>query len=77
MSSNFIKKNCLQKLQAAEKWNWWDRLVGENTEMIGSDESVMYLGSRCKARSYLYHQLLHYKYRLLLKVTQFFLYDMI
>jgi hypothetical protein len=50
---------------AEKRWSWWNR----NTALRGGGkDTVLKLGSTCRRRSELYHHLLHYKFRLLLKI---------
>ena len=51
---------------AAKQWKWWSRNVP--IALQGGRDTVLPLGTTCKTRSTLYHHLLHYKFRLLLKV---------
>ncbi len=52
---------------AAKRWKWWSRNVPMALQGSGND-TILPLGTTCKTRSTLYHHLLHYKFRLLLKV---------
>lgn len=54
------------KSMAAKRWKWWTRNVP--VALQGGRDTVLPLGTTCKTRSTLYHHLLHYKFRLLLKV---------
>ncbi len=56
------------KEMATKRWSWWSRNVP--MALQGGRDTVLPLGTTCKTRSTLYHHLLHYKFRLLLKVRE-------